>query len=57
VAAISYYVVGLIGYTAKGAKVLGVAVNPELLMGVMVPVVAVGMWLGLRSMHKRLHHA
>jgi uncharacterized membrane-anchored protein len=37
--------------------VLGVAVNPELLMGVMVPVVAVGMWLGLRSMHKRLHHA
>ena len=57
VAAISYYVVGLIGYSAKGAKVLGVGVNPELLMGVMVPVVAFGMWLGLRAMHKRLHHA
>jgi len=50
-------VVGLIGYTAKGAKVLGVGVNPELLMGVMVPVVAVGMWIGLRCMHKRLHRA
>lgn len=57
VAAISYYVVGLIGYTAKGAKVMGVGVNPELLMGVMVPLVAIGMWIGLRCMHKRLHHA
>ena len=49
--------VGLIGYSAKGAKVLGVGVNPDLLMGVLVPVVAVGMWLGLRCMHKRLHQA
>lgn len=56
VAAISYYLVGLIGYSAKGAKALGWLGNPELLMGVMVPVVALAVWLGLRSMHKRLHH-
>jgi len=54
VAAISYYVVGLIGYSAKGAKSLGWVGNPELLIGVLVPVVAAGVWLSLRSMHKRL---
>ncbi|MYN03284.1 DUF3422 family protein [Pseudoduganella sp. DS3] len=57
VAAISYYLVGLVGYTAKGAKALGWVGNPELLMGVMVPVVALAVWIGLRCMHKRLHQA
>ncbi|WP_342113274.1 DUF3422 family protein [Pseudoduganella sp. OTU4001] len=56
VAAISYYVIGLIGYSAKGAKVLGWVGNPELVMGVLVPVVAVAVWIGLRCMHRRLHH-
>jgi len=57
VAAISYYVVGLIGYAAKGAKVVGLVGNPELVMGVLVPVVAACVWLGLRNMHKKLHSA
>jgi uncharacterized membrane-anchored protein len=50
-------VVGLIGYTAKGVKVLGVGINPELVMGLLVPVVVGGMWFGLRCMHQRLHRA
>lgn len=57
VAAISYYVIGLIGYSAKGAKTLGWVGNPELVMGVLVPLVAGAVWLGLRCMHKRLRHA
>ncbi len=57
VAAISYYVVGLIGYSVKGAKVLGWVASPDALIGLAVPVVAAGVWLTLRSMHRRLHGA
>jgi uncharacterized membrane-anchored protein len=55
VAAISYYMVGLFGYAGKAAKAAGFPVNPDLLAGLLVPVVAVGVWLGLRRMHKKLH--
>lgn len=48
IAAITYYVVGVIGYLAKGLKAGGLAVNPELVMGIAVPVVigltAFGVW-------------
>ena len=57
VAAISYYVVGLVGYSTKAAKVVGLVGNPEVVMGVMVPVVVAAVWLSLRNMHKRLHAA
>jgi uncharacterized membrane-anchored protein len=55
VAAISYYVVGLVGYTGKAAKGLGLPVNPDVVTGALVPVVALAVWLGLRRMHKRFH--
>ena len=55
VAAISYYVVGLIGYSVKGAKGLGWVSNPDALIGAAVPFVAAAVWLTLRSMHRRLH--
>ncbi|NEX59858.1 DUF3422 family protein [Noviherbaspirillum galbum] len=55
VAAISYYMVGLFGYAGKAAKAAGLPVNPDLLTGVLVPLVALGVWLGLRRMHKHLH--
>jgi uncharacterized membrane-anchored protein len=55
VAAISYYVVGLLGYAGKGLKSLGAPVNPDLLTGALVPVVAGLVWLGLRRMHKQMH--
>ncbi|QGZ38546.1 putative membrane-anchored protein [Pseudoduganella flava] len=56
VAAISYYVVGLLGYSIKGAKVLGWVPNADALIGAAVPLVAAAVWLTLRNMHKRLHH-
>ena len=54
-AAISYYVIGLFSYTGKAAKVMGLPVNPDILVGALVPFVAAGVWLGLRRMHRKLH--
>ncbi len=48
VAAISYYLVGLISYALKAGKSAGLALNPELLTGLSVPLVvgvlAAGVW-------------
>ncbi len=55
VAAISYYLVGLFSYVGKGLKAYGWALNPDLLSALLVPVIAVAVWLGLRRMHRQLH--
>lgn len=55
VAAISYYMIGLLGYAGKAAKAAGLPVNPDLATGLLVPVVAAVVWLGLRRMHKSIH--
>ncbi len=54
VAAISYYVVGLVGYAAKGLKAAGVAINADLAMGLSVPLVALLVMAALRRTRKRL---
>lgn len=54
IAAITYYTVGLVGYAAKGVKALGVHLEPELITGIAIPVVAVIVALGLRRMRKSL---
>lgn len=53
VAAISYYVVGLVGYIAKAAYGLGLPVSPETLMGISVPVVVLGIWATVRAIRNR----
>ncbi|MFL9925006.1 DUF3422 domain-containing protein [Herbaspirillum lusitanum] len=55
VAAISYYMVGLFGYLGKAAKAAGVPINPEIATGIVVPVFAAVVWLGLRRLHKGMH--
>jgi uncharacterized membrane-anchored protein len=40
VAAVTYYIVGLVGYGTKGLKAVGVGVNPELAMALSIPLVA-----------------
>lgn len=52
VVAISYYAAGLIGYVAKAAKGAGLPVNPDLATGLLLPVVLLAAWLGLRKLHK-----
>ncbi|MGB3832596.1 MAG: DUF3422 family protein [Mesorhizobium sp.] len=54
VAAVSYYVVGLVGYLAKGATVFGHAVAPEIVTGLSVPVAVLLVWWGVRRV-RRLH--
>ncbi len=55
VAAIVYYVVGLVGYIAKAMKAGGVALNADLAMGLAVPVAATVMVLALRRVRQRIH--
>lgn len=52
VAAVTYYVVGLVGYAAKALTSIGLPVNAEIAMGVSIPVVAGLMAMGIRSIHK-----
>ena len=56
VAAITYYVAGLFQYAGKGLKAVGMQINPELVTGLLIPVIAVAVWLGLRRLHQRVHH-
>ena len=49
VVAISYYLTGLVGYLAKGAKAGGAPfVTPDIATGIAVPVVALTAWFGLK---------
>jgi uncharacterized membrane-anchored protein len=54
VAAITYYMTGLVGYLAKGAKSMGWPLDPELSMAASVPVIALAMWWFLRRLHGKL---
>ena len=49
VAAVTYYIVGLVGYLAKGLKAGGVHLDPEITMAASIPVVAVIVALGVRK--------
>ncbi len=54
VAAITYYVVGLIGYLVKGAHGIGWPLSAEVTMAAAVPVVALAVWWSLRRLHHRI---
>ena len=53
VAAVSYYVVGLIGYIAKGAGLDRLGVSDSIVTAVAVPVVVIVLWLVVRRIRKR----
>lgn len=54
VAAITYYVVGLVGYLAKAAKAAHLPVNPDLAIGVSIPIVALLVALGVRKARRMI---
>jgi uncharacterized membrane-anchored protein len=56
VVAISYYLLGLIGYLAKGLKAVGMPVDYDLAGLIGLPVVAGAVWLGVRRLRKALNH-
>ncbi|MBB3180813.1 DUF3422 family protein [Variovorax sp. Sphag1AA] len=54
VAAITYYIVGLVSYLAKGGQALGWPLSPESTAALAIPLVAVSVWWSIRRMHHRL---
>ncbi len=54
VAAITYYIVGLVAYIAKGAQALGWPFSGESTAAVAVPVVAGLVWWSLRKLHRKI---
>lgn len=57
VAAIVYYVAGLLGYLAKAGKAGGLALQPDLIVGLAIPVVACTVIFALRRARRKLHQA
>lgn len=53
VAAISYYVIGLVGYLAKVIHAVGIDVSSETLTGASVPFVVLGVWLTVRRIRSK----
>jgi uncharacterized membrane-anchored protein len=53
VAAVSYYVVGLFGYLAKGAQDEGVPINVPLATALFVPVAVLAIWFVVRRIRRR----
>lgn len=54
VVAISYYLIGIVGYAAKSMKGFGLKVDPDLIIGLMIPVVLLFVWNGVRRIRKVL---
>ncbi len=57
IAAISYYVVSLVLYGAKALAKAGVPVEPEVVAGLSIPLVLLGVWRTVRHIHERLYEA
>lgn len=56
IAAVTYYIVGLVGYAAKAFKASGGRIDPDLAMGISIPIVAALMALGLRKVRRAVAH-
>ena len=54
IAAVSYYLVSLVGYLAKGMKSFGLPLSPEQITALSIPVVVVLIWLGVRRVKRTL---
>ena len=54
VAAISYYVVGLLGYGLRALEAAGLHFNHDIATGAAIPLVIGGVWYGLHRFRRRL---
>jgi uncharacterized membrane-anchored protein len=52
VAALTYYISALIGHAAESLRAAGVRVDPDLAVGISIPVVAVVAWFGIHHIRK-----
>ena len=54
IAAITYYIISLVGYCAKALKAFDLQLNPELVMGLSIPVVVALLMAGARRTRQRM---
>ena len=54
VAAITYYIVGLVSFMAKGLQSWGWPLSPELTAAIAIPAVALSVWWSIRRLHRKL---
>jgi uncharacterized membrane-anchored protein len=54
IAAITYYIAGLVSYLAKAAQKLGWPLSVEITTAIAIPFVAIGIWWALRRLHQRV---
>jgi uncharacterized membrane-anchored protein len=54
VAAVTYYIVGLVGYVAKGLKGAGLRVEPDVVMGISIPFVVLAAAYGVMQVRKHV---
>ena len=52
VVAISYYLVGIVSYMAKALKGVGLPIDPDLAVGLAIPVVLFLVWSGVKRIRK-----
>jgi uncharacterized membrane-anchored protein len=57
VAAITYYIVGLVSYLAKGAHAIGWPFSAESTAACAIPVAALSVWWSLRRLHSKVFDA
>ncbi len=53
IAAISYYMVSLLLYVAKAGKAAGLPIHPELIVGIMIPIIIGTVWYVTRRIHDK----
>ncbi len=54
VAAICYYAAGLVGYGAKALKAAGLRIDPDLAVGITIPIVALAVMLAVRKARRHI---
>jgi uncharacterized membrane-anchored protein len=54
VAAITYYTSALVGHATEALKIEGLHVNPDLAMGVSIPLIAVAAWFGIHHLRRKV---
>jgi uncharacterized membrane-anchored protein len=54
IAAVTYYIVGLIGYSTKSVAEFGIDIQPDLITGITVIPVAIIVWYGIKQIKKRI---
>jgi uncharacterized membrane-anchored protein len=57
VAVLTYYAVGLVGYAAKALKAGGMHLNPDVVTGLAIPLIAASVWFGMRRVRSGLRRS